>query len=291
MPLSRAYASLDILKIETPTLLLRESSPLAPGQSYYPGKLPLHSKPKLNLYRKTLVSYLKKTAQGREFLRQIKQRRTMTQVMWNRNNLTMKIQPIYLDFSASIAAAKHQLLPPSMQFLAISRPQYLPPRTCSHDSQPGIVCIIRFSMYHLYLFRALSITIGAAKHQHPPPSKQFLAISRPRYLLPRTCSHDSQLGIVCIVCFSMYHLYLFRASSITIGAAKHQHPPPSMQFLAISRPRYLLPRTCSHDSQPGIVCIVCFSMYHLYLFRSGKAPASTAINAVPGYFEAAISSA
>ncbi|KAF8816487.1 hypothetical protein BYT27DRAFT_7248259 [Phlegmacium glaucopus] len=83
MPLSRAYASLDILKIETPTLLLRESSPLAPGQSYYPGKLPLHSKPKLNLYRKTLVSYLKKTAQGREFLRQIKQRRTMTQVMWN----------------------------------------------------------------------------------------------------------------------------------------------------------------------------------------------------------------
>ncbi|KAF8805456.1 hypothetical protein BYT27DRAFT_7213082 [Phlegmacium glaucopus] len=239
MPLSRAYASLDILKIETPTLLLRESSPLAPGQSYYPGKLPLHSKPKLNLYRKTLVSYLKKTAQGREFLRQIKQRRTMTQVMWNSqyhtpsyssgNNLTMKIQPIYLDFSASIAAAKHQLLPPSMQFLAISRPQYLPPRTCSHDSQPGIVCIIRFSMYHLYLFRALSITIGAAKHQHPPPSKQFLAISRPRYLLPRTCSHDSQLGIVCI------------------------------SFV-------------NHN-------------------RSGKAPASTAINAVPGYFEAAISSA
>ena len=87
MPLSRTYATLNLLQEEpksTPLKLnLRELSPLVPTQSFYPSKLapPAHLKLEPSLYRKALTSYLKKTAQGQEFLHGIKKRHTNSQVI------------------------------------------------------------------------------------------------------------------------------------------------------------------------------------------------------------------
>ena len=87
MPLSRTYATLNVLQEEpksTPLKLnLQESSPLVPTQSFYPGKLapPAHLKLEPSLYHKALTSYLKKTAQGGEFLCGIKKQRANSQVI------------------------------------------------------------------------------------------------------------------------------------------------------------------------------------------------------------------
>lgn len=103
--LSRTYASSNILHEESkpltgrlpladpPTLILRESAPLSPTQACYPspGKLLKPSKCKTSLFRKTLMSYLKKTKQGRNLLRSIREQRTIPQV----SNILLKFTRAY----------------------------------------------------------------------------------------------------------------------------------------------------------------------------------------------------